>query len=202
MKNLKTSLLILVFSLILVWPSAIMAQEEIVTENYGLGAFANSTGPIKLAVDASLAIKQIDSPYVMFIIYMASGEESRNIVVGRDGITMIYQDKEYKMPTLEELRKNYGGQIRDIDFSRVMGKEGIASTWIRFYQFPQKTDFFPPPGITSRQAVDEGSMTGLIGFRTRCYFKNPGFKKGDRIIIRVRAKNDPDISNEVAVILE
>jgi len=50
--------------------------------------------------------------------------------------------------------------------------------------------------------VDEGSMTGNIGFRTRCYFKNPGFKKGDKLIIRVTAKNDPNLSNEVEVVLQ
>ncbi len=29
-------------------------------------------------------------------------------------------------------------------------------------------------------SVDEGSMYGFTGFRTKVYFKNPGFKKGDR----------------------
>jgi len=44
-------------------------------------------------------------------------------------------------------------------------------------------------------------MTGFHGFVTKCYFKNPGFKKGDKIAIRVVAKNAPDVQGEVAVVL-
>jgi len=198
MKSLKVLIVMLVFCLGLVFSTAIQAQ----TKNLGMGAFANEEGPIKLAVDASWAIRDISSPYLMFIIYMGAGNEGKNIVVDRNGIVMIYQGKEYKMPTLEELRKNYQGEVRDITFYRLMGKEGINASWIRFYQFPHKTDFFPPLTMRSPIPVDEGSMSGYIGFRTKCYFKNPGIKKGDKIIIKVTAKNDPSISNEVEVVME
>jgi len=199
MKTLKVVLSILAFSLLLSVP-AVFAQ--ILTESYGQGVFANSDGPIKLVVDAGVAIKEIDSPYVMFIVYMASGQEGQNIVVDRNGITMVYDGREYKMPSVKELRQNYHRQIRDTNFYQITGKEGLASTWVRFYKFPENMDFFPPQTMKSSIPVDEGSMTGNIGFRTRCYFKNPGFKKGDKIVIRVTAKNDPNLSNEVAVILQ
>lgn len=60
------------------------------TENLGMGAFSNNKGAIMLAVDASLVIQDMNSPYVMFIIYMAARDSNQNIVVGRDGIVMVY----------------------------------------------------------------------------------------------------------------
>jgi hypothetical protein len=45
-------------------------------------------------------------------------------------------------------------------------------------------------------------MTGSIGFRTKCYFKNPGFQPGDKLIIKVRDKKKPDIASEVEVTLK
>ena len=197
-KNANATLA-LVLGLILVWPAAISAQ--IITESYGQGVFANSYGPIKLVVDASVAIKNIKSPYVMFIVYMAAGQEGQNIVVHRDDITLIYQGQEYKMPSVKELRQNYHRQVRDTNLYQIGGREGLASTWVRFYKFPTNMDFFPLQASSSAPA-DECLLTGNIGFRTRCYFKNPGFKKGDEVIIRVTAKDDPNLSNEVTVILE
>ncbi|HUM34048.1 MAG TPA: hypothetical protein PKX32_02170 [Candidatus Saccharicenans sp.] len=199
MKKTKKAFLFLVLGLILAWPAAISAQ--IITEKYGQGVFANSDGPIKLVVDARMAIKDIKSSYVMFIAYMAAGQEGQSIVVDRNGITMIYQGAEYKMPSVKELRQNYHRQMRDTNFYQIAGKENLASTWVRFYKFPTNMDFFPLQASSS-PLVDECLLTGYIGFRTRCYFKNPGFKKGDQIIIRVTAKGDPALSNEVMVVLE
>mgnify|MGYP000963506723 FL=1 len=199
MKKIKKAALSLALSLILVWPAVLSAQ--VITERYGQGVFANSYGPIKLVVDASVAIKDIKSPYVLFILYLAAGEVGQNIVVHRDGITMIYQGQEYKMPPVKELREKYHRQMRDTNLYQISGREGLASTWVRFYKFPTDLDFFPLLSSSS-PPVEEGLLTGNIGFRTRCYFKNPGFKKGDEVIIRVTAKNDPNLSNEVTVILE
>jgi hypothetical protein len=36
---------------------------------------------------------------------------------------------------------------------------------------------------------------------TKCYFKNPGFKAGDKILIRVASNNKPELTGEVAVVL-
>ncbi len=172
------------------------------TENLGLGAFASERGPILLAVDAALVDFQIDSPYVMFVFYMASKNQNQDIVVSRDTIAMVYQGKEYKMATFKELRENYHGTIRDIDFYRHLGKEGIISAWVRFYNFPQRADFFPPLTMRSALAVDEGSMYGFTGFRTKVYFKNPGFKKGDKLTFKVWDKKDPNVAGQVDVVLD
>ena len=172
------------------------------TENLGMGAFSNDKGAIMLAVDASLVIQDMNSPYVMFIIYMAARDSNQNIVVGRDGIVMVYNGQEYKMPSLQGLRKNYNGEIRDINLYRLLGKEGIMSSWLRLYEFPASGDFFPPLTLWAQVKTDEGSMYNFIGFRTKCYFKNPGFKKGDKLILKVVAKNKPELTGEVEITLK
>ena len=111
------------------------------TKDLGLGAFANESGPILLAVDAQAAIEQIKNPYVLFVVYMAAKSLNQNIVVSRNDVIMVYKGQEYKMPSIEEFRKNYNSEIRDIEFYRHLAKAGIQSTWIRFYKFTTRTDF-------------------------------------------------------------
>lgn len=171
------------------------------TEDLGMGAFANEHGAILLAVDAALLDFHMNSPYVMFVIYMASKNQNQEIVVSRDTISMDYQGQEYKMTPFKELRDNYKAEIRDVDFYRHLGKEGIFSSWVRIYNFPRNTDFFPPLTMRSSPAVDEGSLYGFIGFRTKAYFKNPGFKKGDKLTIRVWDKKNPNLKGECSVVL-
>jgi len=81
-----------------------------------------------MAVDAGVASRNLDSPYVMFVVYMASKKLSR-----------------------------------DITLYRHLGKEDIASSWMRFYEFRAAGDFFPPLTLRSRIRADEG-------FMTKCYF--------------------------------
>jgi hypothetical protein len=186
----------IVFAL-LVLSAAVSAQ----TIDLGLGAYANDKDPIMLAVDASVASRVLESPYVMFVVYMASKDQKQNISVHRKDVTLVYNGQEYQMPSLKELRKNYGAEIRDIDLLRHLGKEGIASSWVRFYKFPSQGDFFPPLAVRTRIRTDEGSISGFYSFMTKCYFKNPGFKKGDKLVIRVTAKNKPELKGEVTVVL-
>jgi hypothetical protein len=173
------------------------------TEDLGMGAFANERGEILLAVDASLVNFQVNAPHVMFVMYMAAKNQRQDIVVGRDTVVMTYKGSEYKMPSLKELRQNYKGEIHDIDFYRHLGKEGIISSWIRFYNFARGVDFFPPLALRQTAlAVDQGSMYGFTGFRTKAYFKNPGFKKGDKVMFKVWDKKNPKLSGEVSVIID
>jgi hypothetical protein len=170
------------------------------TEDLGMGAFSNDKGAIMLAVDASLVIQDMNSPYVMFVVYMAA--KNQNIVVSPDGVLMVHNGQEYKMPSLQDLRKNYKGEIRDINFYRQLGKEGIISTWMKLYEFPASGDFFPPLTLWTQVQTDQGSMYSNLGFRTKCYFKNPGFKKGDKLILKVAAKNKPELTGEVEITLK
>jgi hypothetical protein len=171
-------------------------------KDLGMGAFANDKAAIKLAVDAGLVDFKIDGPYVMLVIYMASGQDGQNLTVNRKDVVMVYQGKTLSMPGVAELRKEYGAQIHDLDFYRHLGKEGIFSSWIKFYDFPTGPDFFPTMMGSASLAVDEGSMSALIGFRTKVYFKNPGFSRGDKFVIQVRDKKDPALTGEVEVTLK
>jgi hypothetical protein len=172
------------------------------TENLGMGAFANEHGPILLAVDASLADLQLNNPYVFFVVYMAAKKQDQEITVSRNDVVMVYKGQEYHMPPLKEFRDQYSGEIHDIDFYRHLGKEGIIATWVRFYNFPRSTDFFPPVLMSAPIFTDEGYMFSFVGFRTKCYFKNPGFKRGDKLTIKVKDKKNPQLSGEVEVTLE
>jgi hypothetical protein len=188
-----------VFLLVLLCTAAYGQTQQ--TQDLGMGAFANERGAILVAVDAALVDFQINSPYVMFVMYMAAKNQSQDIVVSRDTIVMVYQGNEYKMPTYKELRENYKGEIHDCDFYRHLGKEGIVSSWVRFYNFP-RADFFPPLTVNATPAVDEASLYGFVGFRTKVYFKNPGFKKGDKVTFKVWDKKNPKVSGEVDVVLD
>ncbi len=191
MKLLKVLVLVLALS------AAAYAQ----TEDLGLGAFANERGPVLIAIDAAMADLQLNSPYVLFIGYFAAKNQNQDIVIARNDVVMVYNGQEYHLPTVKELRDNYRGEIHDVDFYRHLGKEGIISSWIRFYNFPQRADFFPTLTLRAPLAVDEGSMYGFTGFRTKLYFKNPGFKKGDKIVFKVRDKKNPNLTGEVQVTL-
>jgi len=172
------------------------------TQDLGNGAFANEKGPILMAVDATQAIVDMKSPYSLFILYLAAKDQNKDYLVARNDVTMVYNGTEYKMPSVKELREKYSGEIRDVDLYSRLAAGGLVSSWIRVYDFSRRTDFFPAFRPGAPIPVDEGSMTGSIGFRTKCYFKNPGFQKGDTLTIKVRDKKKPEITSEVEVTLK
>jgi hypothetical protein len=172
------------------------------TADLGMGAFSNEKGAILVAVDAALVNRAIDSPYVLFVVFLAAEDQSRSISVAAKDVVMVYKGQEYAMPSLKDLRDAYRGEIRDIDFYRHLGKEGINASWARLYQFPEKANFFPPLTLMSTLAVDEGHMAGFYGFMTPLYFKNPGFAKGDKLTIKVRDTKNPQLAGECEVVLD
>ena len=181
-----------------VYPQAQEAQKP-QTEDLGQSTFSNENGAIIIVVDAGVAVRKMDSPYLMFMAFMGAKKENENVTVNRDDVTMIYKGTEYKMPTVKELGKNYGGQIHDMEVYRELGREALISSRARFFRFTRDNDFFPTPGMRTKVAADEGSMYGVYGLKTKFYFKNPGFKKGDSILIKVRDKKKPEITGEVVV---
>jgi hypothetical protein len=66
----------------------------------------------------------------------------------------------------------------------------------------QSGDFFPVLGRMAQSITNKGSMAGVVGFRTTLYFKNPGFKTGDTLVIKVRDKKNPELVGAVAVELK
>lgn len=171
------------------------------SKDLGLGAFSNESGAIKVAVDASLVNLDRDNPYVMFVAFFATADNARSVTIAAKDVVLVHKGREYRMPSVKELRDDYRGAVRDISFYQRLGKEGIISSWIRHYEFPERSSFFPPLTLNAPLPASEGSMVGQIGFMTPLYFKNPGFAKGDRLLIRVRDAKDPGVVGECDVIL-
>jgi hypothetical protein len=170
------------------------------TIDLGQSVFFSQEEDIIVAIDAALAVRKIDSPYIMFVAYfLARGYASLSI--HRDGVFMIYNGQEYKMPTLEVWRKEYMAAQNDMTIYNTLGKEALANSELRNYSFPGTYDFFPVLGRGQRQ-TDEGSLAGTIGFRTKLYFKNPGFKKGDELVIIVTDRKNPEIKGTCGVLLK
>lgn len=176
-----------------IWPAA-------QTQDLGQGIFYSDQGAIVMAVDAYVANQKLDKPYVMFMVYMGTSGDA-NIRVTRDDVSMIYNGKEYKMPTVQELSAGYRGQQNDWELDRRAGKESLILSRMRYWRYQTGTDFFPLPS-KSILGVSEGSLASNLGFKTRFYFKNPGFKKGDEIIILVRDHSNPELEGSCAVKFE
>ncbi len=172
------------------------------TVDLGMGTFSSDNGAILMTVDASLVNRIVNSPYVMFYAFLGSRDQGQAITVAAKDVVMVYKGQEYPMPSVKELRENYSGEIRDLDFYRRLGKEAVAGSWVRMYQFPESSNFFPPLTQSAALPTDEGHMVGYWGFLTPLYFKNPGFAKGDRLTIKVRDKKNPQLAGECEVILD
>ena len=168
------------------------------TIDEGQNIFTNDEGAIVIAADASVAVRKLDSPYVMFMLYMGT-REYQSITLNRNDVVMVYKDQEYKMPTVKEIGEKYKGVTNDAVLYRHLGKESLVFSQMRYWNYQEGGNFYPLP---SHLAVDEGSMANNLGFKTRVYFKNPGFQKGDQIVIKVKDKKNPDLSGAVAIVLK
>jgi len=171
-------------------------------QTIGLGQhlFYNDEGEIVVCIDAALAVRKLDSPYVMFMAYMGSSSQG-SISVHRDDVVMVYKGQEYPMPSVEELRKEYRGARRDFDLYQRLGKDTLALSQMRHWNYPWNYDFFPVLG-TAALPSDQLSMSGNIGVRTKLYFRNPGFQKGDELVIKVKDRKDPTIIGFCGVLLD
>ena len=153
------------------------------TEHLGQEVFFNQEGVINMAVDASVASRNLDSPYVMFMLFMGA-DQGAYAKISRDTIFLMHNNETYAMPSLKELRENYDRDRLDLDLYRRMGKDSLILSNMRFYRFQTAYDFFPARGQNVR-ITDDGDMSSREGFQTKAYFRNPGFKAGDKIIIKV-----------------
>lgn len=166
----------------------------------GQNVFINNEGPIIVCIDAAVAVRKMDKPYVMFMVFMGA-KGNGNFSVYRDDVVMVYKGQEYKMPSLEEWRKEYKGANNDIELYVRLGKESLALSQMRFWRYPWDYDFFPVLGrgpLPSNQV----SMSGNLGARTKLYFKNPGFQKGDEFVIKVKDHDNPEAVGLCAVVLD
>jgi hypothetical protein len=190
MKLLRLSLLIFVAS----------GLAHTQTIDLGQNVFFNNEGSIVVCIDAGVAVRKLDKPYVMFMVFMGAKGDG-NFTVRRDDVVMVYKGQEYKMPSVEEWRKEYRGANNDIEIYARLGKESLAHSQMRFWRYAWDYDFFPVLGRGPLPS-DQVSMSGSLGARTKVYFKNPGFQKGDEFVIKVTDHDNPEIVGLCAIVLD
>jgi len=170
------------------------------TIDLGTHVFYNEEGAINLAVDANMAVRILDSPYVPFVLYMGA-DPSVIANINRNDVTLVHDGRSYQMVDIKVLRKEYNHESRDYRMYSRFSKDNLALSRMRYYRFQMRYDFFPPRASNIR-VTDEASVSETIGFRTFAYFKNPGFKDGDTVIINVVDKKDSEIWGASAVVLK
>lgn len=169
------------------------------TIDLGNHVYYNEEGSINLAVDANMAVRILDSEYIPFVLYI--GADPRVIAnFKRSDVTLVHDGRSYQMVGIKELRKEYDQDTRDWRMYSRFSKENLALSRMRYYRFQTRYDFFPPRASNLR-VTDEASVSETIGFRTFAYFKNPGFKSGDTVIINIVDKDDSDVWGASAVVL-
>lgn len=169
------------------------------TKDLGQKVFFNDEAPINLAVDASVASYHIDSPYVLFVLYMGT-DKDMSALINREDVIMIYNNEEYNMVSFDELRKEYDKDRRDYNFYMQTDKRSLITSQMRFYTFQWNLDFFPAR-FEQVTRTDEGGISSTVGFRTKAYFKNPGFKRGDPVLIKVIDRKKPEMWGSASAVL-
>jgi len=166
------------------------------TQELGKNVYYNDEGKINIAVDASVAILDLEKPYVPFVLFMGTDPETR-AVVHRGGVSLLYKENEHTMAGIQEFRKNYRGESRDLKLYAQFGKSNVITPKMQHLRLQSLYDFFPQRAESSR-LVDEMEISSLVGFATWAYFTNPGFEAGDTVVIKVVDKNDPDVWGSVS----
>lgn len=171
------------------------------TTQLGEGMYFSDAGDIIIGVDVTVAVRRIESPYVMFMAFMVA-KDDKSLTVHREDVTMIYKGQEYHLPALKEIEKAYKGEKEDAGLYRQLGKELLLFDKLRYYKFPYQSEFYPTPGFGPAVWVDEGSLVALMGFKTKFYFKNPGFQKGDEVTFKAFDRKHPESKAEITIVLK
>lgn len=166
------------------------------TEELGQNVYYNDEGKINIAVDASVAILDLKKRYVPFVLFMGTDPETR-AVVHRDSVFLVHKENEHKMPGIQEFRRNYRGESRDLKLYAQFGKSNVITPKMQHLRLQSLYDFFPQRTESSR-LIDEIEISGLVGFVTWAYFINPGFEAGDTVVIKVVDKDNPDVWGSVS----
>ncbi len=170
------------------------------TQDIGQGAFFNDAGQINIIVDASIAVRFIDSDYIMFMVYLLA-DKGVTANVNRDTVVILYKEEVHKMPSIKDFRKEFRQESRDMRIYDRMGKDSLVMSQFYGYSFNPTFDFFPLR-IEPQISTDRATITSSMIVQTKVYIKNPGFKKGDVLGIGVRDIEDPNIKGSCAVVLK
>jgi len=148
--------------------SAFTAVGAAQTVNPGQHVFINDEGAFTFVIDAALAVEKINSPYILFIAYFVS-DGGGSFEVNREDVVMIYNEREYSMPSYKEWRKEYTGGRGDMMLASRLGKETLGLSRLRHYYFPNDSDFFPD-GF--------GILFGDDGFQEQAVLQEPRLQEG------------------------
>lgn len=181
------------------WMLVICVLLSAQTVHLGQHVFYNTEGPINLAVDAGLSVQRLESDYVPFVVYMGADQGVKGDIP-RENVIFLYRDRELRLPDIKVFRREYRSDSRDLRVyeNYYAGVESLVLTQMRTYRFQWEYDFFPARN-TDRLVTDEGTVTSSLGFKSFLYVKNPGFQKGDIVVIKVFDKADPKIWGACAV---
>jgi len=170
-------------------------------EELGQGVFYSAAGDIAIGVDATIVDMRLKSPYIMFMAYVVAGHD-KSYTVKRNDVVMVYKGQEYQMTPIKEVEEKYRQIREDIGLQRRFNKELLLFSKMQEYSFPYENEFFPGPGQNQPLAVNSGQVTGLVGFKTKLYFKNPGLAKGDELIIKIRDEHNLQTMGQVKVVIQ
>jgi hypothetical protein len=191
MKILRCALLVL----------AVCAAAYPQTQNLGDNMYFSDAGAVVLGVDATVAVRKLNSPYVMFMAFVAA-KDDKSFTIDRNDVVLIYKGQEYHMPTLQEIEKSYKGEKEDAGLYGRFGMELLLFGKLRYYKFPYENEFYPTPGFGPTSWVNNAEVTALVGFKTKLYFKNPGLQKGDEVTIKVVDHKNPESVGQVTLVLK
>jgi len=167
------------------------------TKQVAKHTFVNKNSTIKVGVDTTLTVRNLDKPVIPLTLFAAC-QKNISAHLDRSSFILIYKGKEYKMPDYTYVRKTYKSDIKD---RRVftLAKSHIYSATQAKHCF-RTVYFFPNRHF--RGLVDNATFVNYRkGIESIVFFENPGFKKGEKAIIKVVDKHNKAIQGSVTITL-
>lgn len=170
------------------------------TRDLGVNSFIDTDGSINVAVKAFFATdKAAEKSYLPFVLY-AGCDSKVKAVIERSDIVLTFKGKKYNIPSIKELRKNYKGDIFDLNYLQKTPNH-ILSSEMKQYHFQGNVNFFPPRNAVRTLFTEKATIDYTNGFASIIYFKNPGIKAGDTFTITITDHKDKNIKGEITLTL-
>ncbi len=167
------------------------------TKQVAKHTFVNKDATIKVGVDTTLAVRNLDKPVIPLKLFVAC-QKNASAHLDRNSFILVYKGKEYKMPAFTYVKKAYKSDIKD---RRVFS---LADSHI-YAAMDSKHSFKTVQFFPNRQYRGLIENAAYVNFKTGMdsilFFENPGFKKGDTIILKVVDKTNKQIQGSVRLTL-
>ncbi len=177
--------------LILVLAVSLSAQ----TKYLGDGVYVNTEKEIDILVDTGMAAKYIEEDYIMFMVGMLM-EKNNTATIDRKSLYVVFNDQEIFMPDIKDFRENYRSDTRDLRmFRQTIQTDQYLSSQFAGFRINWAHDFFPARN-ENKIPSDKMTISSTYISKTKLYIKNPGFKAGDMVTIKVHDIDKPEITSE------